>query len=58
MDGVLTIGGVAVLGFIASLFSFLLGFCVKARLFQRQIDELITVIKRPPTLNTQYPTRI
>jgi len=45
----LAVGWLALLGATSTVIAFLLGFCVKTRLYERQIDELIVVIKRPQT---------
>lgn len=50
MDGgALTVGWVALAGIASTVVGFMLGFCVKSRLYERQVDELIVVIKRPTT---------
>lgn len=45
----LTIGWLAIVFVLASFVSFALGFCVKTRLYERQLDELVHVVKRPST---------
>ena len=45
----LTIGWLAIVYVLASFVSFALGFCVKTRLYERQLDELVHVVKRPST---------
>lgn len=45
-------GYVIVLGFVTTACAFIMGFCAKAQLVQRQIDELVIVARRPSTLAT------
>jgi hypothetical protein len=52
MDSSIVIGWLVLGAFVVSMISFGLGFCAQARINQRRVDELITVIKRPMT-NTQ-----
>lgn len=53
--GTLTVGWVAILGLASTMLAFVLGFCARARIYERQIDELVVVVKRPSTFPLPQP---